>query len=337
LDGAPDIGSVDQEPGVDLGVDQAPDGPSACDPALDLKPLALDGAYCVTRRFDLPAGSGAFALRGDEIYVFGMDGTPPIGSVQQATIDPVTGKPGAYSAVLSFTPTLSGTLFPSEYVALSPAAVVAVGYTQSSTFEGELFWGDKGIKTPKLVDKASGNFDAIFLDDTTLLINGAGVGTAQEGQGVYLHQGGKAARRLIKEMGAMSGFMALGSQVVFAGGYFTGGSKIYGFTLAKVKAAIAGGTTLTPSDGQLVLDGSAGDAVALGDDLVVATMNDSWMFKAVSRIPITVSGNQISAGQPVELVTGSGASVSRLAASGARLALLLQGSSNSEVVIVEQK
>ena len=81
----------------------------------------------------------------------------------------------------------------------------------------------------------------VFLDNQTLLVNGAGAGAAQDGQGVYVCQEGKTPRLLIKDIGVMSGFMALGKKVLFAGGYFTGGSKIYGFSLAEVQAAIAGG------------------------------------------------------------------------------------------------
>jgi len=344
VDGAVDSGvDAAAEAGLDAAVDQsAVDGPvSACDPSLDLTPLSLDTGFCVVRRFDLPTQIDAVGLRGTSVYVFSLD-TAPTGKVSQATIDPVTGKPGAYTSLFTFTPGLSGTLFASAYLALSPGGYAAAGYTVDTTYEGQVFWGNKGTGAPNLVDKASGNFDVVFLDNQTMLINGTGVGTAQDGQGVYLYQQGKTPRRLITDLGVASGFVAVGKKAVFAGGYFTGGSKIYGFSVAEVQSAIAGGGTLTPTaDGDLILDGSAGDAAALEDELVVVKLDSSWAFDGVARIPVTVSGNTVTPGAPVDLVTkpgGATATVSGLATgSGQQLGLVLQGTGQSELVIVEPK
>lgn len=327
---------------VDTAADQSMgDGPVlACDPSLDLTPLSLEASFCVVRRFDLPAPLDAVGLRGTSVYVYALDTATPSGTVSAAPIDPLTGKPGTYSPLFSFTPGLSGTLFASAYLALSPAGQAAVGYTVDTTFDGQIFWGNTA--TPKPVDKASGNFDVAFLDNQTLLINGMGVGAAQDGQGVYLYQQGKTPRRLITDIGTMSGFLAVGKKAVFAGGYFTGGSKIYGFSVAEVQSAIGGGGTLTPTaDGDLILDGSAGDAAALEDELVVVKLDSSWAFDRVTRIPVTVSGNTVTPGTAVDLVTkpgGATAAVTGLATgSGLQLGIVLQGTSQSELAVVRPK
>jgi len=323
---APEASAPDRGPAADAS--------SPCNPALSLQPLTLDPTYCVTHRFEVPAKTDAFTVRGDGVYLFSMTGK--LGQVQQATIDPQSGVPGSYGTLFSFTSTRTGTLFPGEYVALSPGAFVAVGYTEKDTLDGEILWGDKGIKTPKAVDKATGNLDVVFLDDTTMLVNGTGVGAAQDGQGVYLVQEGKSPRQLIKDMGIFSGFMALGPQVLFAGGYFASGNRVYGFTLAEVQAAITAGGTLSSADGDLVAEGNTSDITALDGDLVLTTLDPSYQFKTVQRLPVTVSGSTVTVGQGVDLVTGSGAAVTRLAATGKRLALLVQGS-KPELVLLEQK
>jgi hypothetical protein len=332
---APDLAPPDQAP-----PDQAPpDGGSgpACNSSLDLKPLALDSAWCVVYRFEHSDSLSAFNFSGSSLYSYLGGGSSFKGDVEVATIDHSSGKPGGLVPVFSFGP-LSGTLYASGYLALSPKGYAAVGYTKSGTFEGEIYWGDRGIKTPKRVAGAKGNYDVIFIDDKTLLINGTGVGTAQSGQGVYLYQEGKAARLLIKDMGSYSGFLALGQAVVFAGGYFSSGNKIYGFSLSEIKAAIGGSKTLSATtDGDLMAAAGASDATALGDDLVLATTDSSYKFEALSRIPVTVSGDKLSAGTAGDLVTaGSGSSVSQLAASGALLGLYLTGTKN-EMAFIKKK
>ncbi len=310
-------------------------------PAKDLKPFTLAAGYKVLYRFDDPVAKGAAAFNfvGAKLYLFEFGGSPAAGKVSDADLDPKTGKPGALSTVLSFAPSISGTLFAGSYVALSPKKFVAAGYTASKTYEGEIFWGDKGIKTPKKVDKAKGNFDVVFLDDKTMLINGTGVGTAQSGQGVYLYEEGKTPRLLIKDMGIASGYMVLGAKTVYAGGYFTGGNKVFGFSLAEIKSAITGNKTLSSTtDGDLVSTDSASDASALGDDLVLATLDKSWKFKSVTVIPVTVAGDKLTAGTAKDIVTGGGtASVTKLAGGGKHLGLYLTNASKKEIAILEKK
>ena len=320
--------------------DQAtPDMPAL--PAKDLKPFVLDSGYKVLYRFNDPApqGTAAFNFSGAKIYLYEFGGSPSAGKVSEADLDAKTGKPGALSTVFSFSPTVSGTLFAGGYVALSPKKFVAAGYTASTTYEGEIYWGDKGIKTPKKVDKAKGNYDVAFLDDKTMLINGTGVGTAQSGQGVYLYEEGKTPRRLIKDMGIASGCMVLGGKTVFAGGYFSSGNKIYGFSLAEIKAAITKSKTLSPTDGDLISTDSSSDAASLGDDLVLVKLDKSWKFSSLTVIPVTVTGDKLSAGTAKDIVTGGGgtAGITKLAGAGKQLGLYMADGSKKELAIIEKK
>ena len=342
---APDQEGVDQMT-VDLKVvdqnasfDKAtPDMPLL---AKDLKPFVLDSGYTVLYRFDDPvaAGAAAFNFSGTKLYLFEFGGSPAAGKVSEAAIDVKTGKPGALSTVISFSPGLTGTLFASSYVALSPKLLVAAGYTESTSYDGEIFWGDKGIKTPKKIDKAKGNYDAIFLDDKTLLINGTGAGTAQSGQGVYLYEEGKTPRLLIKDMGTFSGYMVLGEKTVYAGGYFTSANKVYGFSLAEIKDAVAKSATLSSTtDGDLIYTGNASDAATLGDDLVLVKLDSSWKFQAVAVVPVTVAGDKLMAGTAKEIITGGGtAGVSKLAGAGKHLGLYIADGSKKELAIIERK
>jgi hypothetical protein len=232
-------------------------------------------------------------------------------------------------------------LYAGEYLARSPGGQLAAGYTADTTFDGQVLYGDKGIKTPKAVDKATGNYDVVFLGETDLLINGTGAGAAQEGQGVYLAQEGKAPWLLIKDLGSFSGHLALGPGVLYAGGYFNDGNKLYAFSLTELQSAISGGTALSATtDGDLIHTGGVLDAVALDDDsLVVSRADASFAFEAVTQIPVTVSGDTVQAGQAKDLVTAGGAvQPKRLAAAGAQVALLLDdGAGKLELAVIEAK
>jgi hypothetical protein len=284
----------------------------------------------------MPAG---FAFREGALWTFSMEASAPFaGEVLSWTVDPDTGELGDSTSIFSFTPNSSAdTLFAGGYLALSPAGFAAVGYTEDQTFDGEIFWGDEGIKTPKVVSKASGNFDVIFIDDQTLLVNGSGVDDAQQGQGIYLVQQGKPSRLLIEQMGDFSGFLARGDTVLFAGGYFADGNKMYGFTLAEIQAAISDSSTLSAgNDGDLIHEGGLQSATALGDDLVLATVDDAFAFSGVQRIPVSVDGNNLQAGEPVDVVTpGGDVSQLKLCGCGDQLALLLAGE-KTEIAVVQE-
>ena len=340
--GAPDkeVADLKATPDKQPTADKAPTPDMPQLPVKDLKPFTLAAGYKVLYRFDDPTakGAAAFNFSGAKVYTFEFGGSPSAGKVSVADLDPKTGKPGAPTTVISFSPTATNAMFAGGYLALSPKNHAAVGYTESKTYAGEIYWGDKGIKTPKKLSKAPSNFDVIFLDDKTLLVNGKGVGAASSGQGVYLYKEGKPARRLIKDLGTASGFMARGAKTVFAGGYFASGNKVYGFSLAEIKAAISGNKTLGSSDGDLIATGSIGDAAALGDDLVLAELDASWKFKSVSVVPVTVTGDKLAAGAAKAIITGGGkAGIGKLAGGGKRLGVTITSGSKKELAIIEKK
>jgi hypothetical protein len=346
--GLTEAGGDGPAPDSKLTPDQTitPDAPvSPCNPALNLKPLTLDPAYCVVYRFTLAAAPDAINVDGDKLLTYTLDksATPFVGAIQLRMINAATGQPGAASAYLGFTAATTdpaSKVFASTFLPLSASGFAAVSYTDSS-YKGELVWGDKGIKTPKVVAKA-GAYDAVFLDNKTILLNASGMGTLA-GQGVYVVQDGVAPWLLIKDLGVASGHMALGQSVLFAGGAFgtTFENKIYGFSLTEIKAAVTAKTTLSAStNGDLVYKASyIPDAAALGDSLLAGDKDATYAFKTVERIPVSVVGNKVTPAAATTVITpGGGGNVAQLAGSlGQRLGLLLSGTGKTEVVVVEEK
>ncbi len=345
----PDSARPDTLASADQGADMSVN--PRCRKALNLNPFTLAKEYCAVYRFTQSGSPAAFNFHNNDVYVLSLSsvGSNHAGEVNTFTIDTETGLPGAASSVFSFSFVSAATIYAGSYLALSPKPYAAVGYTESGTFDGAIYWGDKGITTPKKVDKATGNFDAVYLDDQTLLVNGTGLGATQSGQGVYGYQEGKTPVLLIKDLGIASGFMGLGMSTLYVGGYFaSGGSKIYGLTLGEVKAAITGGKTLSATtNGDLIYAGSTLDAAALGDDLVVATLDTSWAFKSVDRVTVTIGGPGVGGSTVTPLWTktvlskGSGASaldtVGALAAGTSTLGLLLSDGSTTELAFVEPR
>ncbi len=345
--------SSDDKPAVDLGHDVraadlavrdavAPDAGQrdkaapACPAGLDLKPYSLDAGYCVLYRVPLATAASAVALSADRVWTVASAGTPAMGVLEEHGVEASGTKLGAASPFFSF-PLPATKSYLGTYLARSPGGKLAAGYTEDQTFDGALFLGAKGA-TPLKLEKAQGNYDALFLDEDTLLVNGAGLGAAQEGQGVYLHKAGSAPRRLVKDLGAMSGQLALGASVLFVGGYYSDGNKLYGLSLAEVKSAIASGKTLSATtDGDLIYAGGSLDAVALGDDLVVAKMNTTtFAVEAVQRIATTLAGDKLSAGASSTICTPGGATtLEGLASDGEVLALLLSG--GKELAAIRRK
>jgi hypothetical protein len=310
--------------------DARPDaGAAACAAGLDLKPLVLDAGYCVLYRVPLAGAPGAFAASSGRVWTYTITSaaSPAKGELWESAVDASAQKLGAASAVFSFA-LPAAKVFASGYLARSPSgALFAAGYTEDITYDGGLFIGAKGA-TPKQLDKAKGNFDALFLDEGTLLINGVGLGAAQEGQGVYLWREGAAPRRLVKDLGTMSGHLALAPGALFAGGYFADGNKLYAFSLAEVKAAIASGKALSAaSDGDLVYAGGALGVATLGEELAIVKMNaTTFAAEELVLLPATVAGDKVTAGTPRTLVApGGGVVIDGIAGDGGALAISFAG------------
>ena len=306
---------------ADAGVDHmvADSGPRACSQALDLVPLTLASTYCVGARVTTPAGTSAFAFGPEDLVTFESGAAARSFGVRRRALNLDGTTLGSSTDVFSFTVAGTQDLFSGHYLAMAPTGgIVAVGYTLKDQ-SGGIELGAAGSAPTEIA--GTGNYDAIYLDADTLLVNGQGLGAVDKGHAVYAYKAG-AARALITDAGSFSGFIAVGAHVLFAGGYTTK-NEIWAFSLAEVKAAIAGGTTLSAkTDGDLVYAGPITDAATLGDDLVFVD-DDFVTFNAVRRVAITVTGDSVSAGATTDIVTPgtSGAKVTGLSAQGLWLGL----------------
>jgi hypothetical protein len=318
--------------------------PTPCLPGQGLSPLALEGSYCVAARFEVGSQAPvAIGLRSGRFYSLLGGGSPFLLEVKEYAL-PTTGQLGTGTPFFSAVASGAGQIFPADYLALgSTGATAVVGYDLES-MEGVIFWGDRG-SPPRTISNASGNYRAAFLDDTTLLVNGQGVGAAQQGQGVYLVREGQPARRLIKDLGIYSGHLALTGGVLFAGGYFGDGNKIYAFTQDEVRAAVQSGAQLTPAiDGDLVYAGEVFDATAvtddLGDSVVLLPMDAAARVTGVKRVTVTVSAKSVTSGGAVEVVTvpaGGALTVEKLGAWQNELGLLVTGGPSAQVAVLRHQ
>jgi hypothetical protein len=280
----------------------------------------------------------AFALNGTTYwaYMVGLNPSSFEALVYKNQIDLITGQPGKPVLAARFTST--STAFPGEYLALSSNNSIAVGYTDSK-LDGAIYWGDIEGKTLAKVKNATGNYDVVFLDEQTLLINGLGAEKVQNGQGVYVIEQGKAPRRLIRDLGSISGHLALGQNVFFAGGY-EGENQLYVFPLSTIKEAIRTGQVLSGSkDGVLVYKGGLIDIAVLGDDLVAVEAGSFYEFKSVSLMHVQLQNNTVSFSEEKEnLVLADGTTrVKRVTTSGKQIGLLLWGPKGVEELAVIQR
>jgi hypothetical protein len=308
---------------------------------LDLAPLALDHAYCVTARVGLQEVPAGIALGGDAVWTFGASG-PRSFEVRRWQID----RPGRALvqpvAVLSFTAQRSEDLYPSEYLAVHQGSV-AVGYntTDFGNPQGSVLWGREGT-TPEEVP-AAGNYDAVLVDEETLLVDGLGAGTL-EGQAVYAIRKDKEPLKLIADLGEASAALALGARVLFAGGYTygEGKSKLFGIPRVEVSAALAAGEELSATkSGVLIAEGCFLGAAALDDDLVILSCDEKFEYDGVWRIPVSIGAGAMATQprKPVVFPTaGRGGAVKRIAADGPRLGLVfVDGTGDVHLAIIRER
>ncbi|MCA9668522.1 MAG: hypothetical protein KC503_23180 [Myxococcales bacterium] len=327
--------------GLDVSLpDYGPDAPTSRCSIETLAPLKLDeGAYCVAYRLELPAVPTAFAVRGGSVYTFGETSTAKTFEVSEQTFDIKSGILASPIPFYTFAVTSSEALFGSMFLALSPGGKIASGYNTSSPTNptGKVYIASHG-GTPSET-QADGNFDAAFVDDTTLLVNGSAAGTLS-GQGVYVIVDGKAPALLIKDIGDFSGPVVVTKDIVYAGGYFSGANegRMYAFTLAEIKAAIAGGTQLVASDGDLAFSGNQLGAAGLDGDLAVARADSSFAFTAVSRYSATVNGDAVSIGSASDIITaGSAGMFGNIESDGASLVVQFTDADSKPVLAIVDK
>lgn len=213
-----------------------------------------------------------------------------------------------------------GSLFPGGYVEASPSGdAVAFGYTLAD-FSGGVF----RVRTADGGEErlaAEGNFDAAWLDDATLLINGLGLGT-DGGQGLYAAVFGVGAPTLLRVatgLGSASGSVAVGSDYVLVGGLFgtfpDTAAEAYALPRAEVERVIAGerGEIVvatgdgTPDEGFEACAGCGTSTFALVHDHFVFVRRDaSFTIEAIEARPVEgFSGSTgLTLGSAVEWTTG---------------------------------
>jgi len=247
----------------------------------------------------------AVEVRGSELWdlTTTVSGNVTSFSVSRYTLDstsPTLFAESSYDTGLDTT-----MLFPSGYLAIDPSrAVAAYGFTTNVDFYGALFLAN-GTTAPQL--DAVGNFDAAFLDDDVLLINGLGSIATSEGQGVYAvdtRPSTPTGVHVLTNMGSFSGSVEATADYVLAGGVddaFAG--HVYVVPRASVVMALTG----TPIDVTV----GATEVLDPGSQLIPSTFRvvDGRLVTLPFGGPITSyatswDGSALTLSDPQVLATG---------------------------------
>ncbi|MBK8481900.1 MAG: hypothetical protein IPL40_12085 [Proteobacteria bacterium] len=339
--------------GGDGGADAAVGSASwRCSETRELLGWQLAADYCVVARATQPAAA-AWAVGGQTLWALSpVEATPGRALLQQASWLPAGGL-GALEPLgpLDRAPAWGQDelVFFGSYLALSARGSLAAGYT--------LGGGDGGVwllvaaaPTLKLV-AAAGNFDAAWLDDETLLVNGLGLAEVGGEQAVYVWREGKAAP-LITELGSASSFLAVGRSVAYVGGAF--GSfpnlinRVFAFERAALLEAVKAQRQLVASSaGRVVYEGDLGDLSVLGDELFLIDsaydlQQGAVVARGVFRQPVRRAEAVLEAlGRPVPVLSpgpGSLALPAGLTGDGSRLLLTLdRGDLGQELVLLQAR
>lgn len=281
----------------------------ACRAHHGLGALQLHEEFCLVDRFSV-APTSAMTVAQQLLWSFdvvtdeGDDNTPAL-MVEAHALDNNSPVESLRIAALDNEPEL---VFPGGYVAVSPGGAIAVGFSRPD-FSGAIA-GLEADGRPLRIE-APGNFDAAWLDDQTLLVNGAGLGSEHAGQGLYVWREGQA-QLLVGDLGSFSGYLAVGSSVVHAGGAFGSfpelTNRVFAFTIDELRAAIREGAVLSAAiDGDLVWEGDVSDMAAFDDDLLLIDSRFDFdagrvAFAAVRSIPAAVSGGRVDIGAAQALI-----------------------------------
>lgn len=218
----------------------------------------------------------------------------------------VAPSPVSFATASAAIPT-SGSLFGSAFLSPSPNGNrVATGYTRSTDFGGEVL-----VLTDTVVSRteAPGNYDAAWLNQTTVLVNGLGLGSENGGQGIYAWDvNTQAAVHLVTNMGTFSGAVAVTQTHVLAGGYdpsfpaASGNSLVFAIPMDAVLTALTSGM---PVDAQA---SSTVQALTLPSDFewtgAAAVSLDYTSFR-YQAWPISESNGIFTVGTPVDFADGS--------------------------------
>jgi len=285
-----------------------------CRTDIDIAPLQLAKNFCVVATMAAPAAS-AMAFDSKQLLTFSLAEAKADNSrqllVESRELELETGAVGDPVPYLE-TPaprTDDTPIYAGQYLALARDGSVAVGYTLGDeTRSGAIQYGQPQQQVERM--DAKGNYDAIWLDEDTLLVNGLGLGDTETGAAVYAYSVSSGqSRAVITGLGSDSGFMASGETVVLAGAFDQKASvnRVYAFTEDEVQRAIEQDRQLDASDGDLAYEGDLADATAIGNQLVVLdqgydTETFAPIFHGLRRVPLTVDGDNVSVGESREIV-----------------------------------
>ncbi|MEQ9078202.1 MAG: hypothetical protein RLP09_30325 [Sandaracinaceae bacterium] len=326
-------GGMDEDSGVGCGADEAEvrgvcvatcgADTSGWDAALD-ESLTVVATFCSdAARFGAHAGDPAqvFTLRSESV----AGGT----RFDLATFAAMGASEPTESPIGSVMATHAGDVmaFLGGYLAVSPDASRALfGYTVSdSAFSGQVFSvvTMDGAHTDFAAD---GNFDAAWMSDDTLLVNGMGFDGAGSGQGLYAARFGSetTTARVGTGLGNFSGGVAVGPDYVLAGGFFDDGGRVYVVATSAIEAAL---TTGAPIDfeavgvrvGEAEMLPSSFDLV--NDMIVVQVLTPSFDLDGLRAYPVDAfdATSGITLGAPLDLTSGNLFDVAHEAGSGRML------------------
>lgn len=335
----PEAGAIDSAPSIDVA---QVDGFTPCD--RDLGKMTLVPNYCVYAKFETTAA--AFTLSGNTLWTYEQTGNEH--KVQEWQL--AAGQTALVAPQDFFSFTLSGTdvIYPNSYLARSAAGFLALGYNNDdfSNPAGQIMVGSKG-KKPGSVEKANGNFSAVFYNDKTLLINASvGIGKAQEGQGLYVYgqDTPEESWKLVSGLGEASGFTLINKDALFVGGYFFADSKskLFAFSRKAVAAAIASKTPLNATtDGVLAHEGAVLSAALLGNSLIMARADESFAFTDVITTPFSLDAADKVELSPIVktaiLANDSGANVVAMAADSGKVGILFNLAGGKDYIVIMNK
>ncbi|MBK6848294.1 MAG: hypothetical protein IPG96_12470 [Proteobacteria bacterium] len=262
------VGAVDR--GVDAHVTVTDAWP--CLQTADLAGWVLADDYCVVAQTTQRAAA-AWGFAREALWSFGPR-NDQLGSLPLRRWAWRAGvEPSALEEVAVVAPGVDATalVFPGSYLALAGTGAALVGYTLADG-DGSVVMMGPNTKLAVQVN-APGNFDAAWLDDETLLVNGMGLEGSEAKQALYAKRGTNSAARLVKDLGAASSYVAVGRSVVYVGGAFGAFpslvNRVFAFDRDRLSEALSDRRELDGDDeGVEVYQGDLGDLTTVGDELV---------------------------------------------------------------------
>jgi hypothetical protein len=214
-------------------------------------------------------------------------------------------------ATAQYTAAASTTMvFASGFVAVSPDLMHAsFGYTTTLMGSvGGVFDVATGTGTATEIP-ANGNFDAVFVDATHFLVNGALGGT----QGLYAGTSGMTSLpQVVSHLGDASGTVRLWSaqHLVLAGGSSFGSPWADGMTMGDrvlVLDATALASATSPIDGSMVQQLSMPSAFELlsGDRAASVHYDSSFAVDAIEVRTLTHGASSVMVSAPTNLASGT--------------------------------